>query len=195
MSHYETYFSRSQTGRGISDIGTIYRSNYHLQRGKGLSDVFAGLYKFISPFILRGTKALGKEALRTGSEVLSNIGTHPIKNLLSEQRDKSLKNLTAKAGVGLKRMGAEIASGSGFRTKKAKIGVIHTLKSVPIRRARKSICKSKTKKKTKKPKPVVKRHKPVKRLKKPTRKVTKPKKRGQSAKKSDFLQRFLGNKF
>lgn len=82
MSRYDNVFSKRkvvQRGRGIADIGTVYRApRMHFQRGRGFSDVFSGILKFITPYLISGSKAIGKEALRSGGEILSNVGSQPL---------------------------------------------------------------------------------------------------------------------
>lgn len=156
MSHYDRYFSKRQIGRGVDDIGRVYRApQFHFQRGRGLSDVFGGIIKFITPYLISSSKALGKEALRSGSEILGNLGTKPIGELLKQQKDKSISNLAQKTGNKLKRMGEEM-SGEGIkRRKRNTASVITGLMRAENARTKKKGWKRKTttvktKKKTKK---------------------------------------------
>lgn len=120
MSRYDNLFSKKvQRGRGISDIGKVYRApRMHLQRGRGFSDVFSGILKFITPYLISGSKAVGKEVLRSGAEILSNVGSQPFGSLLKQHGKQSLKNLTTKAGDKLKRVGDEIMTGGRVKRRR-----------------------------------------------------------------------------
>jgi hypothetical protein len=106
MSRYDTYFLRpsSQVGGSIRHIGDTYAHNVHLMKGRGLGSVFSTLFKFISPYIGKVTKAVGKEALRGGMEIFKDLGTDSMTNLLKKQGMKSAENLASKASEKLKRM-------------------------------------------------------------------------------------------
>lgn len=114
MSRYERYFTQHQVGGGISDIGYVHRSPQHLQRGRGL---FGGIIRWLTPLLLSSGKAIGKEALKSGAEILGNWGNQPINQLMKAEKEKILKNLAAKAGNKLKRMGDEM-SGDGIKRRK-----------------------------------------------------------------------------
>lgn len=112
MSHYDSYFSNTQVGGSLADIGRVYRAPHnHLQRGRGFGTILSGIMRFISPYLLSGSKAIGKEALRSGSEILSNIGTMPIGELLKQQGKKSVKNLAEKSSNKLKTFSEGISGG------------------------------------------------------------------------------------
>jgi len=70
-------YYRRQAGRGHEDIGPIYSTPLFVQRGHGLGSILAGLYRTLRPILWSGAKsigkemlkALGREALRTGSNI------------------------------------------------------------------------------------------------------------------------------
>lgn len=111
MSRYDRYFL-NQIG-GAPEIGPVYRRHAFIQRGRGLGNIFTNLIKFLRPYIYSGTKAVGQEVLRSGSEILGNLGTQPIQELLKSQRDKSVKNLALKAEHKLNKLNS---SGRGIKT-------------------------------------------------------------------------------
>lgn len=114
MNRYDRYFA-VQVGRGVSSIGSVYRTNrYQPQTATGLSDVFSNLFRFIQPYLVSGARAVGGEALRSGQDILSNLGQKPIKELLKEQADKSFKNLAEKAENKVKNM----MSGKGIKRRR-----------------------------------------------------------------------------
>ena len=70
------YYLR-QAGRGGSDydtgIGPIYSVPLYMQRGQGIGNLFGNLFRWVKPIIWSGVKALGRETLRTGGKILSDI--------------------------------------------------------------------------------------------------------------------------
>lgn len=59
MSHYDRFFAGAQIGGSSGNVGPLFRTKIHYQRGRGLSDVFRGVFRFIKPFLVSGGKALG----------------------------------------------------------------------------------------------------------------------------------------
>lgn len=103
-------------------IGTNYRgivrvpkTNYVLQRGSGpggrliiyskgrglgsfLKTAFSYLSPIISPFLRQSMQAVGSEILRSGSEIVDKYGGEKsIKELISEQQEKTKANLKKRA--------------------------------------------------------------------------------------------------
>lgn len=111
MPRYEQYLL--QTGGGLTDLGQVYRGNSWgaYQRGRGLGDFFSSVYRMIQPYLASGAKAITTELARGGAEVLGNLGSQPISELMRQQRDKSLQNLATKASNKLKR----VSIGSGIK--------------------------------------------------------------------------------
>ena len=50
----------------------MYRASFRLQRGNGIGNFFRGLFRFVTPLLYSGAKAVGKEALKTGSHIISD---------------------------------------------------------------------------------------------------------------------------
>jgi hypothetical protein len=69
MDQYTRYYV-NQSGGG-SGIGPVYRAIFMVQRGKGLGSFFRGLFRFVKPLLYSGAKAVGKEALKTGSNIIT----------------------------------------------------------------------------------------------------------------------------
>ena len=78
-------YYRRQAGRGREDIGSIYSTPPFVQRGHGLDSVLAGLFRTLIPILWSGAKsigketlkALGREALRTGTNIIRDIAKNP----------------------------------------------------------------------------------------------------------------------
>lgn len=64
---FEDYYT-GQTGKGLP----YYRGTV-LQRGHGIGGFFAKLFRSAMPFLISGAKTIGKEALRTGTMVASDV--------------------------------------------------------------------------------------------------------------------------
>lgn len=145
---YDLYHSRGFGGAvGNFDIGPIFRLR-HRQEGRGLGNFFSSIFKYISPYILSASKAVGKEALRSGTEFISDIGSKPLTEIFSEQKKKVLGNLTQAAENKLRKM-REGQSGLGLykRRRKNISNVIRNL--VKVKRGRKRGRKKSTKVKRK----------------------------------------------
>lgn len=148
MPRYEQYLlQQSQTGGSLGDLGQIYRGNSWgaYQRGRGLGDYFTSFYRLVRPYLASGLKAVTTEMARGGAEVLGNLGTRPIGDLLRQQRDIGLQNLASKAsnklnqlsslGRGVKRRRQSYNSGelTGGRIKRRRRTAIRKKKG-PVRR-------------------------------------------------------------
>ena len=63
-----------QVGRGWhGGIGPIYLVPPFLQRGHGLGSFLSGLFRVVRPVLWRGIKAVGRDTLRTGGRILSDL--------------------------------------------------------------------------------------------------------------------------
>lgn len=122
-------------------------------------------------------KSVGKEALRSGIEIAANYDKAPLKDLLVQQRDKSIKNLANKVGEKIKEMSGTQTGSGLIPYKRLRDRSIST--SPPSKRRRtRSVKKSgrkrkpKAKKRKKSRKTISKRKKKTK-----TRRKRKPKKK------------------
>lgn len=155
MNRYDRAFlGDSQFGSGIKEsIGPIFRSRHSLQRGSGIGGIFRGILKYITPYLIRGGKEIGSELLRGSTEILGGIGKRSFSDMFSEQREKSLANLTEKAINKLKRMNNENMQGGAIkRARLAQLPLIQDLdftSDTPKRGRKQSSNKKKAKKKAK----------------------------------------------
>ena len=63
-----------QAGRGShGGIGPIYSIPPFLQRGHGLGSFLSGLFRAVRAVLWSGVKAVGRETLRTGGRILSDL--------------------------------------------------------------------------------------------------------------------------
>jgi hypothetical protein len=65
---YSTYY-HNQIGSGISEV---FRGREH-QRGHGIGSIFTGLFRLAKPLLMKGARAVGKQALSTGVQILDDI--------------------------------------------------------------------------------------------------------------------------
>lgn len=181
-------------GSGQRDFGRYFVSPSYTQqgrsvytyygRGRGISDIFRGVYNFLVPLISSGSKAVGKELVKGGIDVLGGL----------TRGDKSLGELVRDAGKGGIRNLAKMAenkidglhAGSGLRIKgmaNVRQSLIHGTTVAPgttVKRRRKSsgrVVKKRTKRRTTKRKSAAKKPRRRKTAKK------KPKKRSTGRKK------------
>jgi len=98
MQPLEVYYIR-QAGRGLgtdsSGIGPIYSIPPRIQRGHGIGNVFGSLFRWIRPILWSGAKALGRESLRTGGKILSDIAANQSSSTPSSNRDIVARHLDA----------------------------------------------------------------------------------------------------
>jgi hypothetical protein len=63
-----------QAGRGKTDgIGPVYVLPPFHQRGYGIGSYLSGLWRVFRPFLWKGAKRVGRETLRTGGKILTDI--------------------------------------------------------------------------------------------------------------------------
>lgn len=181
-----------QIGGASSNFGPIYRRGRHIQVGRGLGSTLQSVWRFLAPYLTSSLKSIGAEAARSGAEILSNLDNAPIKDLLIQQRDKSIKNLANKAGEKLMSLNQ---SGKGLLPYKRVRSDSDSFSPVRKRRRRTTRSKSRKviKRKTKKRKSAKKKRKPAKRKAVKRKPAKKRKKRTKKVKfnRNSFLDKFL----
>lgn len=102
MHPLEAYYLR-QAGRGLNDIGIgpIYSTPPYLQRGHGIGNFFGSLFRWVKPILWSGAKALGRETMRTGGKILSEIAENrspdvKARDIISKHVSESKQNLIGK---------------------------------------------------------------------------------------------------
>jgi len=106
MDRYTRYYV-NQSGGG--EIGPVYSASYRMQRGKGIGSFFRGIFRFVKPLLYSAAKAVGKQALKTGSNVISGVlnkeREEPVgaifKNRFNEARGKLQEKIKKMTGSGL----------------------------------------------------------------------------------------------
>lgn len=147
MNHYITYYD-NQAGGGIDQvfIGSPY------QRGNGIGSFLSGLFRRALPILSSGARAVGKEALRAGVGILSDLSQSMPFNESVRMRSRDVTN-------NLKRKVDEkidtLMSGAGYKRARRLPAPHLSLKqrgkkSRVSRRKKKNSAKSKTKRTTRK---------------------------------------------
>lgn len=149
-SYYTQYYLR-QKGKGLSDIGPLYRSPVLYQRGSGIGSFFSGLFKNLKPLMASGLEALKDQSIKSSSAILNDIGRKPFKEILKEQGKVAVKDLTDKGINKLKRMN-EQRGGRRKHIKRRKHMIKRTVKQAGKGRKHRTHKKSHKKKKTRKSK-------------------------------------------
>ena len=111
--NYEEYYE-TQSGGGNGRGGGIPRvfvgSPY--QRGHGIGSFLGGLFRKILPYLRSGVRAVGKEALRAGINVMEDVENDtPLKESIKNRFVESRKNLKRKAEEKIK----DLMKGSGYK--------------------------------------------------------------------------------
>ena len=105
MNHLTRYYIHQAGGGGGSGggVGPIYSVVPFVQRGHGLGSLLGGLFRTIRPLFFSGLrtagKALGREALRTGGKILTDVADNPqkgIKEIISKHVQSTVQNLGSK---------------------------------------------------------------------------------------------------
>lgn len=122
-----------QIGRGLSDIGPIYRGPIFYQTGRGFGTAFTSIWRFLKPLVSASLDTVKSEALKTGVNVIQDLQNQ--KNLRESLKDNSrmaMKNLTSQALEG-----AKTRLQRGGRKKKYKKSATRK-KSISLKTLRKS---------------------------------------------------------
>ena len=111
MDRYDAYFD-VQFGGGGGGVGRIYIGAPYQRGHGGIGNFLAGVLRRVLPLLTRGAKAVGKEAMRSGLNVLSDVATRntPI--------GESFRSRMKESGEVLKRKAEEkldkLMEGSGY---------------------------------------------------------------------------------
>jgi len=107
--------SITQVAVRITVFGPVYATPPVLQRGYGIGSILSGLWRVFRPILWSGIKALGRETLRKGGDILTDIARSPTdqnhKDIVSKHVTESTQNIIAKLmgrGRKLKRNGKTV---------------------------------------------------------------------------------------
>ena len=135
MTHYTAYYSDQVGGR----ISRVYVGSA-TQRGHGIGSFLGGLYRAVLPLFKSGVKAIGKETLRSGLNMLDDVANKniSIRDALKNRGNETADNLKRKALEKIDKM----MTGSGYKkrrtTRKRQSLKKHTRKRDSFKRVKKS---------------------------------------------------------
>jgi hypothetical protein len=140
MNRYENHQLR---GYGFKPFPHVYKREVFYQSGRGFSGIFTGLMKYLTPFLISSGKYLSGEAARAGKEILSDIATRPLTELLNEQKIKALDNILTKSEDKLKELRTNMkGKGANLSIKRKRIGTNDFSSSLHLAKRRKKDTKS-----------------------------------------------------
>lgn len=112
MANIYTSYYINQIGTG--QIGETYASDFNgVQRGRGLGSILGGLVRFLKPLFMKGVRTLTGQAIKTGTQILGDIGTKPLKDIIIERGKQARDELAEKAFNKIRKM-----TGQGINTLK-----------------------------------------------------------------------------
>jgi hypothetical protein len=107
----EEYYNWQNGGGRSGGIPRVFVGASY-QRGHGIGSFLGGLFRKITPFLSRGVRAIGKEALRAGINVMEDVENNtPLKVAVRNRLVESRDNLKRKAKEKIKSM----MEGSGYK--------------------------------------------------------------------------------
>lgn len=127
MEHAYIQYYTVQTGTGLKDIGPLYHNLRFIQHGSGFGSFFGSLYRFLKPLIYSGMDALQHQAVKTGTNILSELGSRPFNEIISDHGKKATEELKSKfkkkfqSGSGLIFSGAAVRNSLKKKKKSIKI--------------------------------------------------------------------------
>ena len=152
MENVYVHYYTVQSGAGIKEIGPVYHNLRFVQQGSGFGGFFGGLYRFLKPMINSGLNVLQKQAVKTGSSILSELGSRPLNDILLDQSRIAAEELKSKfknkfqSGSGLMFTGAAIKRHK-LQSKRIKAGSNKKPKQSRTKRRTKKTSANKTLKK------------------------------------------------
>lgn len=95
-----TAYYVNQSGGRLGDLGPLYVGSPFVQRGEGIGSFLGGLFRMIKPVLFSGAKAVGRETLSAGANILSDIvqkkPDEKVKNIVKRRVNESTKRLVDK---------------------------------------------------------------------------------------------------
>lgn len=89
---YTNYYN-NQSGKNIHNIGDIYHSPRAIQYGRGIGSIFSSLFSHLKPLFKTGLNLLKNKSIDIGKEILEEIGTKPVKEILINKGKKVINDL------------------------------------------------------------------------------------------------------
>lgn len=104
MDPLTAYYVNQSGGRLGQYIGPLYAGSPYVQHGSGLGSFLGSLFRIVKPILLSGAKSLGREALTTGANIMSDIAAKQtgtkVKDIVAKRVTEGTKNLASKLQQG-----------------------------------------------------------------------------------------------
>jgi hypothetical protein len=135
------YYKR-QAGHGREDIRSIYTIPYYVRRGHVLGNILAQLFWTLKPLLWSGDKSVGKEAvkalgraaLRTGTDIIRDVAANPPEqttDIISSHVNATTQNMIDKLrGSGRSRKRKRATTGKIVKRKRRRKTSSRTIKRV-----------------------------------------------------------------
>ncbi|KAL6431937.1 hypothetical protein ACFW04_007394 [Cataglyphis niger] len=112
MDYYLMYHDELQNGGSRDGIPRVSIGSPY-QRGHGIGSFLGGLFRRVLPYLSKGVRAVGKEALRAGVNIIDDIENNmPFKVAVEHRFEESRDNLKRKAKDKIN----SLIKGSGYKT-------------------------------------------------------------------------------
>lgn len=131
-----------QIGSGLADIGPLYHNLRFVQQGRGFGSFFEALFRYLKPIVRSGVNALKDSAFKAGGNILHELGSRPLDEILFDNGKKFGHDLTTKLGKKFQGGSGLIFAGAAKRK--------HDFKGIKAKKLKKS-AQSSTKRKKVKP--------------------------------------------
>lgn len=109
---YTRYYNH-QSGDNVHNIGEIYHTPRIIQNGRGIGSLFSSLLSHLKPLLKTGLNVLKNKSIDIGKDILEEIGSKPLKNILINQGRKAVNHIKE---VTLERLD-KLQKGEGRRIK------------------------------------------------------------------------------
>lgn len=92
---YIAYYS-VQVGSGLKDIGQLYYNPRFIQQGRGFGNIFESIFRYLKPVFKSGINALKDSAVKSGTDILKELGSRPLNEILNDHGQKFTQDLGSK---------------------------------------------------------------------------------------------------
>ena len=89
-----------QVGSGLKDIGPLYHNARFVQQGRGFGSFFETLFTYLKPVFKSGLNAIKDSALKTGTSIITEVGSRPLNEILIDHGKKFGEDLSSKVAFG-----------------------------------------------------------------------------------------------
>lgn len=113
------YLNQAGRGQGSDGIGPVYALPPFYQRGHGIGSFLGGLWRMVRPILWKGAKTVGRETLRTGGQILTDIADNNDAGDVVKRRARELVGKLRGRGLVVKRKAPKQTKRGGKKPKRA----------------------------------------------------------------------------